>query len=140
MSCLIPSGQEREVSQMATQPFSLRYSPIGSKIRKIAEQNAKLQFDQFLKQNYANFQEVKVFTAGSAFGEIALLTGQQRTATMVCKDNVICALISRKAFDSVMENYKVNIIKNQVTFLRNFGFLDCLQDSKLISMWQFLCK
>ena len=47
---------------------------------------------------------------GSAFGEIALLTGAPRTATAICHQNVDLAVLKRESYNRILSFIKMLLL------------------------------
>lgn len=54
---------------------------------------------------YSEFKNVFVFTQGLGFGEIALITNERRTATMVCEEDTYCMELSKAGYDKIIGSY-----------------------------------
>ena len=54
--------------------------------------------DEWLEQRYPHLQKLKEFHAGDGFGEISLLTGGQRTGTVICSEDCDFLMIKKSTF------------------------------------------
>ena len=53
----------------------------------------------------------KTLNAGAEFGEIALITNQKRTATLICLEETYTLSMNKSSFDKILSNqYKNKII------------------------------
>jgi CRP-like cAMP-binding protein len=48
---------------------------------------------------------VKIFKQGDAFGEIALITNQKRTATIVCKEDCHLLALNKSAYNEILSKF-----------------------------------
>jgi len=48
-------------------------------------------------------REIATLTAGQFFGEMSLMTGESRTATVVAKSDVECYIVEKDAFQQILE-------------------------------------
>ncbi len=48
-------------------------------------------------------REIATLTAGQFFGEMSLMTGESRTATVVAKSDVECYIVEKEAFQQILE-------------------------------------
>lgn len=56
--------------------------------------------------------------SGGSFGEIALRTEGQRTATIVCKRDCHFAVINKTTYANVIQKYHDKIFEEKMNFLR----------------------
>lgn len=66
------------------------------------------------------FEQARVLTRGEAFGEIALVTTEKRTATVYVRENTEFAIISRNKFLTILKEIKENIRDKKIYELKNF--------------------
>jgi CRP-like cAMP-binding protein len=93
----------------------------------------ELTDEEFLARNFPEMRNVFVFKPGMAFGEIALLTKSNRTATMVaCQDTHLMTL-SKQAFDQITGAHKEQILQEKISFLRLFPFFTDIVSSSLMA-------
>ncbi|EGR28719.1 hypothetical protein IMG5_169820 [Ichthyophthirius multifiliis] len=59
---------------------------------------------------------------GDSFGEIALLTNQTRTATLICRQDSYLMTLSKQAFEGIMGKYNEYVTKDRLIFLQQFNF------------------
>lgn len=45
------------------------------------------------------------------FGEVALLSNGERTATMVTEEDTYCMTLSKQSFESIIKSYKEKFVK-----------------------------
>ncbi|KAL4486551.1 hypothetical protein ABPG73_003855 [Tetrahymena malaccensis] len=122
-------------------------SDIGSDVKKISLLFGGLDYEKRLLINaaflegkefvsifYPNMVLYKTFKPGECFGEIALLTKQRRTATMVCAEKTYCLTLSKQGFDKIVGAYQNSMIQAQLNFLQQFSFIEKIPKSKLLSI------
>ncbi|KAL4497968.1 hypothetical protein ABPG72_014825 [Tetrahymena utriculariae] len=95
---------------------------------------AFLEGKEFVNIFYPNMFLYKTFKPGECFGEIALLTKQRRTATMVCAEKTYCLTLSKQGFDKIVGAYQNSMIQAQLNFLQQFSFIEKIPKSKLLSI------
>jgi hypothetical protein len=61
-----------------------------------------------------------VLTRGEAFGEIALVTNEKRTATVYVRENTEFAAISRIKFITIIKEIRENIREKKIYELKHF--------------------
>jgi cAMP-dependent protein kinase regulator len=81
------------------------------------------------------FREVKVLTAGEAFGELAILKGKPRAATIICKDECIMAVLERNHYNIVLRNKQRNELLAKINFLATAKLLSFLPLNKLTELF-----
>ncbi|KRX03082.1 Cyclic nucleotide-binding protein [Pseudocohnilembus persalinus] len=92
----------------------------------------------FLQNKYPNFRLMATFSAGQAFGEIALVNKDKRTATMVCQEESEFMVMSKDGFENVMktafeENDRANklyLIRSGEVEISEVGELDILDEEQ----------
>jgi CRP-like cAMP-binding protein len=62
-----------------------------------------------------------VMRAGSAFGELALISGESRTGTIITREPTIMLSISRPDYLRIMKDALESATKQQVDFLLHFS-------------------
>ncbi|KAL4466991.1 hypothetical protein ABPG74_010588 [Tetrahymena malaccensis] len=93
-----------------------------------------LTYEQILETYYKGWNLIKLFGPGDAFGEIALLTKQRRTGTMICKQDTHIMSLSKEAFDKLLGKYHERVKQEKIGFLRQFQVFDGVPTSKLLSV------
>ncbi|EGR28491.1 hypothetical protein IMG5_174450 [Ichthyophthirius multifiliis] len=86
---------------------------------------------KFLNENYQGFILVKIFNPGESFGEIALITSQGRTATLVAKEESHVMVLNKVSFEKVMGYVKKNVWRDNLDFLTSFSFFQNTSTRKL---------
>ncbi|KAL4510175.1 hypothetical protein ABPG72_010368 [Tetrahymena utriculariae] len=111
---------------------------IGASSQEIEEDqqafDPNLTFEQILDTYYKGWNLIKLFRPGDAFGEIALLTKQRRTGTMICKQDTHIMSLSKEAFDKLLGKYHERVKQEKIGFLRQFQVFDGVPTSKLLSL------
>ncbi|KAL4499141.1 hypothetical protein ABPG72_017043 [Tetrahymena utriculariae] len=97
----------------------------------------KQTFQEYLQKQFPQFFPVKTFIAGESFGEIALMTKERRTATMVCQEETHLMVLSKEGFDKIIGSFQQQILREKLEFLRKFQFLDSLPTSQLMSLLHY---
>ena len=67
------------------------------------------------------FKTVGQITSGKSFGERALLSNEDRAATVVCTTPCKFATLSKMDYDIVLKVIQKQEMKEMVLFLRNFS-------------------
>ncbi|KAL4499140.1 hypothetical protein ABPG72_017042 [Tetrahymena utriculariae] len=88
---------------------------------------------QYQQMYFPDMNMVKVYTPGEAFGEIALMTKERRTASMVCKEDSHFMVLSKEGFEKILGSYQQSIVKQKVSFLKSFSFFEKVANSQLMS-------
>ncbi|EAS04571.2 cyclic nucleotide-binding domain protein (macronuclear) [Tetrahymena thermophila SB210] len=98
-------------------------------------------FDQeqaALKQILPNMNMVKIFLPGESFGEIALITSQPRTATLILRQDSYLMTLSKEAYNKILGQYDQLILRDRRKFLMNFQCFKYHNYSKLLSLLHFM--
>ena len=61
--------------------------------------------------------EVTTLGAGTSFGELGLLRGDKRAATITCKEKTTVAVLEKTEFDTILKEYQEQLLNNKITFL-----------------------
>jgi CRP-like cAMP-binding protein len=61
--------------------------------------------------------EVAILEAGSVFGELSIISGQPRVASVQCKELTYCAVLSRQDFQLLLGSYEQQKLKEKVDIL-----------------------
>ena len=77
---------------------------------------------------------------GAGFGELALLSGVKRMASVRTIVDSTLAILNRKNFSTVMRRASKRKIVEQVSFLKKFPFFDQLSQIKLQKLFYLLEK
>ncbi|EDK31573.2 cyclic nucleotide-binding domain protein (macronuclear) [Tetrahymena thermophila SB210] len=88
----------------------------------------------YLKRVYDDMNLIKTFVAGEAFGEIALMTKQRRTGTMVCKEETHLMTLTKNGFDKILGQYHEQIKIQRLGFLKSYSFFNNIPNSNLLSI------
>jgi CRP-like cAMP-binding protein len=75
---------------------------------------------------------ITTFKPGSSFGEIALLTKQRRTGTVVARENCHCMTLNRESFTQIMGAYNDYVVNNKLLFLSSFPFFSGIPKNRLL--------
>ncbi|KAL4438753.1 hypothetical protein ABPG74_013426 [Tetrahymena malaccensis] len=89
---------------------------------------------EYLKRVYDDMNLIKTFVAGEAFGEIALMTKQRRTGTMVCKEETHLMTLTKNGFDKILGQYHEQIKIQRLGFLKSYSFFNNIPNSNLLSI------
>ncbi|KAL4449887.1 hypothetical protein ABPG74_015006 [Tetrahymena malaccensis] len=106
-------------------------------IKQMTAEEQKQTFQEYLQKQFPQFFPVKTFVAGESFGEIALMTKERRTATMVCQEETHLMVLSKEGFDKIIGSFQQQILREKLEFLRKFQFLDSLPTSQLMSLLHY---
>ncbi|KAL4453992.1 hypothetical protein ABPG74_003875 [Tetrahymena malaccensis] len=90
--------------------------------------------EQFLERCFVGLKYMKTFKPGEAFGEIALMTKQRRTGTIVCRENTFLMALTKESFDIILGAYHEIIIQRKLNFLKSYNFFRGVPNSKLLSL------
>lgn len=104
------STLERPFHEAIAKETELREYATGDKVVRQGEEGDELFLIvsgtvNVLVEDYALWTEQVVLElgAGQSFGETALLTDEQRTATVQAKEKTVCGVLSRENFDKVLK-------------------------------------
>ena len=70
-----------------------------------------MDHNEFLKLKFSMMKPVKDMGIGTGFGEIALITKQRRTASIVCKKDTACMVLTKAGYDAIIGAYETNLVK-----------------------------
>ena len=80
---------------------------------------------------FVDEKHVHTYKAGTSFGDVALLYGCPRTATVTCSTEGVAWSLSRKKFRYVLATYAETQLSRSRESLRNVGLLSKLTDEQL---------
>lgn len=63
--------------------------------------------------------EVNLLGAGTSFGELGLLKGEKRSATITCKEPTTIAVLEKSDFDLILKDYQAKLLNDKINFLRS---------------------
>jgi len=63
--------------------------------------------------------EVNLLGAGTSFGELGLLKGEKRSATITCKEPTTLAVLEKSDFDLILKDYQAKLLNDKINFLRS---------------------
>ena len=63
--------------------------------------------------------EVNQLSEGASFGELGLLVGEKRSATVTCKQHTTLAVLEKSDFDSILKDYQAKLLNDKISFLRS---------------------
>ncbi|CAE8703941.1 unnamed protein product, partial [Polarella glacialis] len=135
--------------------FIVRRGEVGSEMFFLRDGYAAV----FLTSNapHWNSREHHQIAKGSYFGEVALLTGQLRTAWIMARNYCVCSVLHQTAIDTIMADDPtciVSLIKNfqdqlglqaKTTWLEvrkriKKDFPDNDEDEEWSELWEFVCS
>jgi CRP-like cAMP-binding protein len=61
--------------------------------------------------------EVTILGIGSSFGELGLLRGEKRAATITCKETTTLAVLSKADFDTILRENQAKLLNEKISFL-----------------------
>lgn len=61
--------------------------------------------------------EVTVLSVGSSFGELGLLRGEKRAATITCKEPTTLAILTKTDFDTILRENQAKLLNDKISFL-----------------------
>ncbi|KAL4438750.1 hypothetical protein ABPG74_013423 [Tetrahymena malaccensis] len=136
--CLLPTSKlQQKVEEVLIKKLKKRKKRVISKQNQspqMVDKMLDLTDEEFLQQKFPSFKLVKTFKEWEGFGDIALITQQYRTATMVCKEDCYCITLTRSGFEKVIGELQRKQKLIQVKFLKQFPFFSGIPKSKLMSI------
>eukprot|EP00359_Climacostomum_virens_P001318 CAMPEP_0204897990 /NCGR_PEP_ID=MMETSP1397-20131031/1033_1 /ASSEMBLY_ACC=CAM_ASM_000891 /TAXON_ID=49980 /ORGANISM="Climacostomum Climacostomum virens, Strain Stock W-24" /LENGTH=479 /DNA_ID=CAMNT_0052065777 /DNA_START=438 /DNA_END=1873 /DNA_ORIENTATION=+ len=69
------------------------------------------------RKNTIILNEVATLEAGSVFGELSLISGQPRVASVQCKDPTYCAVLSRQDYQELLGAYEQQKLNEKIAVL-----------------------
>ncbi len=81
--------------------------------------------------NESDFKLVKVYTAGEAFGELALLYNCPRAARVVTKTSVVLWKLDRETFNNIVKESAIKKRQKYENFLRRVELLSTVESYEL---------
>jgi signal-transduction protein with cAMP-binding, CBS, and nucleotidyltransferase domain len=75
-----------------------------------------------------------VLKAGAAFGELGLLRGIPRTATVVCRDDAVLAVLSKEDFDHIVSSSEESRLAQVVDFLKKVPIFQAMTKAALYKL------
>ncbi|EAR92621.2 cyclic nucleotide-binding domain protein (macronuclear) [Tetrahymena thermophila SB210] len=95
-------------------------------------------FEQYMERIYPRLGHIKTFLPGEAFGEIALMTNQQRTGSIIAREDSYTLVITKSAFHELLGKFHEFMQMQKLIFLQQFFFLKQIPSSKLLSIIQLM--
>ena len=92
---------------------------IGTKFYIILEGSCSVLIP-YVKDDTEELHEVKVYTKGDSFGELALIKNQPRAATILCREDTHFAVLERDDFTRIIGKMKEVLLNRKVDFLMSF--------------------
>ena len=77
---------------------------------------------------------------GQSFGELALLTGRPRNATIICEENCEFAVLEKRFFAKIMNSIQMNELQAKLSFLSGIPLLGALSPRQLSILVYFFKK
>lgn len=71
-------------------------------------------------------------TQGATFGEISLITGENRGETMICREDTHLMVVEKDQFIKMFGNFFYKIVGEKLEFLRKYPFFRELSETKLL--------
>lgn len=78
--------------------------------------------------------EKTIIAEGGAFGELALITGKPRTATVKCEEDCLFGVLDKRNFQTVMNSLHLKEINEKIEFLKNIPLFTNLSTKILTSL------
>ena len=63
--------------------------------------------------------EISELGAGASFGELSLLQDAPRSASIICKEPTILAVLSKESFNVVLKEYEARKLNEKIVFIRS---------------------
>ncbi|KAL4505416.1 hypothetical protein ABPG72_002478 [Tetrahymena utriculariae] len=118
------------------------------KAYKVLSQSDLQSIQEYFKwpvlKHIANQVTLKILDPGSSFGEISLIFGKKRTASVICASECKIMKISKKYFEKLVDKEEKNIILNerieslsQISFLNDLPkiiILNLIQESEILNL------
>ncbi|KAL4485074.1 hypothetical protein ABPG72_014594 [Tetrahymena utriculariae] len=112
--------------------------PYFQEYKNIPEELPDEKFEQYMERIYPRLGHIKTFVPGEAFGEIALMTNQQRTGSIIAREHSYTLVITKSAFHELLGKFHEFMQMQKLIFLQQFFFLKQIPSSKLLSMIQLM--
>ncbi|KAL4448756.1 hypothetical protein ABPG74_012845 [Tetrahymena malaccensis] len=91
---------------------------------------------QLLVECFPTLKLVHTFNSGESFGDIALITNERRTATLICKEDTHFLTLTKEGYEQIIGVYETRILDETIKFLRTFHYFKYIVRSRLL---QILC-
>ncbi|EAS02811.2 cyclic nucleotide-binding domain protein (macronuclear) [Tetrahymena thermophila SB210] len=91
---------------------------------------------QLLIECFPTLKLVHTFNSGESFGDIALITNERRTATLICKEDTHFLTLTKEGYEQIIGVYETRILDETIKFLRSFHYFKNIVRSRLL---QILC-
>ena len=82
----------------------------------------------------------KFLLPGNSFGELALLTGKPRAATVVCLEACEFAVLDKRFFNKIMNSSQIRELEEKLEFLQKIPFFKPIQQRRLNHLVFYLKK
>lgn len=96
----VPGVLSKFLSQSRSKPLTSRLRPSSPKAQLSPEVN-----------------EVTTLGIGASFGELGLLRGEKRAATITCKEPTTLAVLSKADFDTILRENQAKLLNDKINFL-----------------------
>ncbi|KAL4477751.1 hypothetical protein ABPG72_018925 [Tetrahymena utriculariae] len=92
------------------------------------------QDEEFLFDHFPRYQCVKIYKPGEAFGEIALLTTEnKRMASIICKEDSWFISLDKEGFNEIQGSYQQHLLNEKVYFMKKFEIFKPVAVNKILS-------
>lgn len=78
------------------------------------------EMDDFESKVFPEFECVNVLQVGEGFGELALISNDKRTATILVREDCDLAIINRDTFQKILKAYHEKLKEEKVQDLMKF--------------------
>ncbi|KAL4432115.1 hypothetical protein ABPG74_014369 [Tetrahymena malaccensis] len=90
--------------------------------------------EEFLFEHFPRYQCVKIYKPGEAFGEIALLTTEnKRMASIICKEDSWFISLDKEGFNEIQGSYQQHLLNEKVYFMKKFEIFKPVAVNKILS-------
>ena len=90
--------------------------------------------DEYIAGVYQDFVRVRSLTTGDSFGEIALITKQKRTATIICTEESEFMVLERNTFDRVLSSLLQVEMRKLVHFFESIDYFKNIPENHLTAL------
>ncbi|KAM3132133.1 hypothetical protein pb186bvf_015728 [Paramecium bursaria] len=89
---------------------------------------------EYISHVYSDFQQVRTLGPGEAFGEIALITKQKRTATIVCTEDTHLITLQKMGFDRVLGELLNSQLRKKLQFFESLQYFQNIPENHLTAI------